>query len=338
MKRVVVTSKLHEADIRPPKLLSEFKRLSVEDAARFFGDAAGLVEVENPATGAGGSQVAFEKDGFTYRIAEECGSVFVSPRPTGESLADYYANSEASAYRVQHYARETAEARRRHLLRSHTNWMGQIFDETGNAAAKSYVDIGTYNPALFDEVKALGLFENLYSLNPLPGIEEECAERGVEIITEPIREAAVVTAFQQLESQFSPLDLVRTAHDMLAPGGLFFLTTRTISGFDLSVLWDKAPYIFVPEHLNLLSIEGLTRLVARGGLELVELSTPGQLDVELVRHAVSADSSIELEPFIQYLLEERDELAHADFQEFLQKHRLSSHVRIAAARGGGVTV
>ena len=46
MKRVVVTSKLHEEDIRPPQLLSEFKRLSVEDAGRFFGDAGALVAVD----------------------------------------------------------------------------------------------------------------------------------------------------------------------------------------------------------------------------------------------------------------------------------------------------
>ena len=36
MKRVVVTSELREADIRPSELLSEFKRLSVQDAQRYL--------------------------------------------------------------------------------------------------------------------------------------------------------------------------------------------------------------------------------------------------------------------------------------------------------------
>jgi hypothetical protein len=100
----------------------------------------------------------------------------------------------------------------------------------------------------------------------------------------------------------------------------------------LQVLWDKAPYIFVPEHLNLLSIEGIGRLLERGGLDAIELSTPGQLDVELVMHAAHNDPAIELPRFIRYLIGSRDRLAHSDFQEFLQKHRLSSHVRVAAAR------
>lgn len=336
MKHVVVTQEMHEADIRPPTLLSEFKRISVQDAQQFFGDPAKLVEVDSPSTGTGGSTYAFDKDGFRYMQSLDCGSLYVSPRPTKDALADYYRNSNASAYRVQHYAKETAEARRRHLLRSHANWMGRLYDEHGNPDARSYVDIGTNSPAIFEEVRRLGLFDKLYSLNPLPGLEPECAAQGVEVIHEPIRDAGAVTAFQQLENQFSPLDLVKTACDMLAVGGLFFMTTRTISGFDLQMLWDKTPYIFVPEHLNLLSIEGMTQLIARAGLHTVELSTPGQLDLELVQHAARSDASIQLPRFIQYLLDERDDLAHADFQEFLQKHRLSSHVRVAAARREGV--
>ena len=120
--------------------------------------------------------------------------------------------------------------------------------------------------------------------------------------------------------------------DLLAPGGLLFLTTRTCSGFDLQVLGEHAAYIFVPEHLNLLSVEGLETLTRRAGLELIELSTPGQLDLQLVQAARAADPALPLPPFIDYLLNQRDALAHEDFQAFLQKHRLSSHVRLAARK------
>jgi hypothetical protein len=336
MKHVVVTSEFHEAEIRPPTLLSEFKRLSVKDAREFFGDASKLVEAANPATGANDSEYAFERDGFRYNLAHDCGSLFVSPRPAKPALADYYRRSAASAYRVEHYAKETAEARRRHLLRSHANWMGRLFDEHGTTRSRTLVDIGTNSPAIFDEVERIGLFDKVYSLDPLPGLENECKKRHVEIIHEPIRNAGAVTAFQQLESQFSPIEFVKTACDMLDVGGMFFMTTRTVSGFDLQVLWDKTPYIFVPEHLNLMSVEGIKRLLERGGLNTVELSTPGRLDVELVARAAAGDASIELPRFVRYLLEERDQRAHGDFQEFLQKHRLSSHVRVAAARHEGV--
>ena len=332
MKRVVVSSGLREADIRPPALLSEFKRLSVQDSLDFFGDAAKLVDVDCPACDSTDSNVVFKKNEFFYRRCRGCGSVFVSPRPTEAALQDYYSHSRASRFRIEHYSRDTAKARRYHLLVSHANWMGQIYDEVGNAEARSYADLNTYSPEIFDEIHALKQFSPLLSVEPLLQPEGVC-EAPVRVIgRNALADQGAISAFEKVEHQFSPSAYFQGVREALASGGLFFFTTRTISGFDLQVLWGRTPYIFVPEHLNLLSIEGIGMLVERCGFELIELSTPGQLDLELVRHAANNDPSIKLPPFIAYLLEKRDQEAHWDLQEYLQKHRLSSHVRVVAKK------
>ena len=336
MKRVVMDSGLHDSEIRPQPLLNEFRRQSIEDANSFFSDISQLVEVPCPACDSAERSDAFQKEGFTYHQCADCESVYVSPRPTHEALARYYRESQATKYRVEHFQRETAEARRTRLLRSLSNWLGRIVDEKGNAEARTFVDIGTNSAVLFDEIQRLGLFDSLYALRPLPGLEGELEALNVETIDTTFHDAGAITALQQLENQFSPFDLIKSAGDMLAINGIFFFTTRTISGFDLQMLWDKAPYIFVPEHLNLLSLEGIDRLVHRAGLNIIELSTPGQLDLELTAQAAKGDPSIQLPNFIEYLIHHRDELAHSDFQVFLQKHRLSSHVRVAAFRPKGV--
>lgn len=335
MKRVVVTTGLHDADIRPPSLLSEFKRLSLEEAHLYFGDSTTLTEVPCPACGTDERAREFEKEDFQYNKCTACGSVYVSPRPTEEALARYYQTSKASQYRVTHFARQTAEARRSHVLRSNVGWLGQMVDETRGPKARNFVDIGTNQADIFDEVGKLGVFDDMYSWSPLPGIEDDCFDRGVNIIQHPISNVGVVTAFQQIEHQFSPFAFAKAVSDMLAIGGIFLFTTRTIDGFDLQMLWDRAPYIYPPEHLNLLSVDGISRLMERAGLGVVELSTPGQLDVELVLHAMKEDPGIPMPGFVKYLLKERDESAHEDFQAYLQKHRLSSHVRVAAARREG---
>lgn len=328
MKRVVVSSGLREADIRPPALLSEFKRLSVQDALEFFGDPGRLVEIPCPACNAERAKVVFKKNEFFYRCCEVCGSVFVSPRPTDAALKEYYARSRASKFRIEHYSRDTAKARRYHLLVSHANWMGQIFEEAGNPDARSYADMNSCSPEIFDEINGLNVFEPLLSVDPLLNPEGVC-DAAVQVVSrEHLAGMGAISAFEKIEHQFSPEIYLREMRDALADGGLFFFTTRTISGFDLQILWGRTPYIFVPEHLNLLSIEGIGMLVERCGYELIELSTPGQLDLELVRHAAMNDPSIKLPPFIKYLLEHRDQEAHWDLQEYLQKHRLSSHVRV----------
>lgn len=333
MKRAVVETGLQEADIRPAPLLSEFKRLSVIDASNYFMDPERLVEVDCPACGGRDTRDGFRLQEFLYNVCAGCGSWYVSPRPMKAALDEYYETSSASRFRVEHYCRDTAMARRRHLLRSNANWLGRMVDEIGNTTAKGYADYHTQLPVIFDEIRMLGLFDRLYSIDPLPALEQECRQLGVEVVKTPPKGLAAVTAFEKLENQYSPLDFLLSCAGALAEGGLLFFTTRTSSGFDLQVLRDKTPYIFVPEHLNLLSIEGLKTLVSRAGLALIELSTPGQLDLELTLHAAERDPSIELPPFVEYLLNHRHAEAHADFQAFLQKHRLSSHVRVAAAKG-----
>ncbi len=333
MKRVVLSSGLRASDIRPAGLVSEFKRLSEADAAAYLSHAEALEDAACPACGGDARREAFARQGFHYQQCADCGSLYVSPRPSVVALDRYYVESAASRFRVEHYSRDTAKARRYHLLCSHANWMGQIVDEVGASGARAYADVESYSPEIFEEIARLGEFDRLYSIHPLLPPAESLGVHVAEgwTLPEPV---GAVSAFEKLEHEHDPAALLQRMADLLAQGGLVFFTTRTASGFDLQVLGEKAPYIFVPEHLNLMTVEGLTALVARAGLELIELSTPGQLDVQLVQQACAADDSIVLPPFLEYLLNERDTLAHDDFQAFLQKHRLSSHVRVAARKPG----
>ena len=327
-KHTVLSSGLRDADIRPPALLGEFRRLSIRDAETFF-PVERREPVPCPGCGAHAPQPAFAKAGFAWVQCEACRSVYVSPRPTAAQLDRYYAKSEASRFRAAEFADATAVQRRHHQLRNNALWMGQLAEAQGLPPRSTYADLRTYAAGLFDEVAALDFFGDLYSIDPQYGAATSLATA---LDIDSTTHFDAISAFEKLEHQYSPQAFLQSIHARLKPGGLLFLTTRTSSGFDLQTLWDKAPYIFAPEHLNLLSIEGLEIALQRSGFELIELSTPGQLDVELVRQTCSADPSIELPPFFSELLARRDRFAHADFQAFLQKHRLSSHVRVAARK------
>ena len=114
--------------------------------------------------------------------------------------------------------------------------------------------------------------------------------------------------------------------------GLLLATTTLISGFDLQVLWDRSNSIFPPDRLNLLSVEGLTKLLERHGLNLLEFSTPGMFDVEIVRRAILSDPDADWPRFIRYLVEKRDENAFDALQEYLQRFRLSSFARVVGRK------
>ena len=118
----------------------------------------------------------------------------------------------------------------------------------------------------------------------------------------------------------------------MTPDGLVLGTATLISGFDLQVLWDRSETIYPPERLNLLSVEGLTMLFERHGFEMLEFSTPGAFDVEIVQRAIQAEPARSWPRFIRYLLEQRDEEARGALQRYLQEFRLSSFGRFVLRR------
>ena len=71
-------------------------------------------------------------------------------------------------------------------------------------------------------------------------------------------------------------------------------------------------------------------LMERAGLQIVELSTPGRLDLDIVENAFNRDPAIPLPRFLRYLFASRDAATREEFQAFLRTALLSSHIRVLA--------
>ena len=73
----------------------------------------------------------------------------------------------------------------------------------------------------------------------------------------------------------------------------------------------------------------------RAGLEDIKVTTPGQLDVDIVRNAAERDPGILTgHPFLRSVLAR--EGTPGRFQEFLSENRLSSHAWITGRKGSVV--
>ena len=90
------------------------------------------------------------------------------------------------------------------------------------------------------------------------------------------------------------------------------------------MLWEKSNSIFPPHHINFLSVAGFEYLFARAGLVEVDVTTPGQLDVDIVRNAVKREPYLMNDQrFLRRVV--ADQNIAVNFQEFLAANRLSSH-------------
>lgn len=339
MKQVVIFDGLREFAVRPPAIFDEYIALLKRDISTHLGDRSRFTHVACPGCGGSGNRPAFSKLTFTYVACETCGSVFVCPRPTASSLREFMESSEAVEFWRSSVEAETARDRAQSIFFPRAAWVQAGAEETSGKASV-LVDLHSKYPPFLESVARSGVFKRVIGVAPAVDLSEVASlaalavepDLGQALAASPV--ATIVSAQECLERDVDPNGLIRDAAKLLQEGGLLFLTSVTWSGFDLQVLGGRSKNVLPPTHLNFLSLDGVRRLLARHGFKVVELSTPGQLDTEIVAHAVAEDPDITLPPFVDELIRRRDERVHYAFQQFLQEALLSSHVRLMAKKEG----
>ncbi len=342
LRYVVVDEPLSEAEVHPPESYRQLVELSVTSAA----ELRERRDIDCPACASKERQLAFDKSGYTYWSCRECATLYASPRPTGALLDWYLRESPAAQFRNRQDYRQPLKRRALEVASVYGEWVLELLEHgsPSRPRAGSVVDLHTRFPEYFEFLQQQGL-ESLITVGALCPLPESLSAAGLRRLDSLARlddgECRLLTAFNTLEHLENPAALAEGAFRALAPGGLLALTTRSSSGLDIQVLWQHCPTIFPADHLNLLSVEGVRTLLEAAGFELLEISTPGQLDVELVARVLGempasdptgAGSTAGATRFLRYLLEHRDADARSGLQHYLQQHLLSSHLRVIARK------
>jgi hypothetical protein len=154
-------------------------------------------------------------------------------------------------------------------------------------------------------------------------------ERTATIPTSPVNNDLILY-IDQLRKESDPLSALCAIHSLLKADGLLFLSARLGSGFDVLALKGNNPSVFPCEHLFLPSPQGLAILLEKAGFEVLELLTPGNLDIEYVLQNKELIEEGDL--LVNQILALQDTTTLLEFQRFLQKSGLSSHARLVARR------
>ncbi len=333
MKRVVVRVDVRESQIRPESGFSTYISLLEEDFKHFLGSMNLVPLAACPACESSDSSPDFAKMGLEYRRCGRCQTSYATPRPSMEDLDRFYDQSEAIRYWTSYVmSKATAPARRQFIFGPRATWVLETSSIQGKETGV-LVDFFSRYPAYLEEIVLRGRFAEILAHKPSLEVQGDLAEASYgQAGALEDSSIAVASAFEVLERLFDPFAFLEAVNRALEPGGLVFLTTVSISGFDLSLLRERARSLLPPTHLTLPSYEGIQILMDRSGFEVLELSTPGQLDVALVLDAVEKDPTIELPEVISSILLNREERIHEAFQDFLQQANLSSHVWVAARK------
>ncbi|HHT9107008.1 MAG TPA: class I SAM-dependent methyltransferase [Candidatus Wunengus sp. YC64] len=330
---------MRETEIRADDLRSEGRKLYKIDQENILSNKSHFVEVTCPACNKDKKELFYMRDGFTFVRCSLCETVFVSPRPTQEMIFQHYKISLAEKFWNENVYPRSEDARVKYLISPRIKKITELCEKY-KIHTESFMDIGAGCGTFCEQVKITGIFKEVVAVEPNPSPAQSCRERGLHVIEDfieniNVKKADVITSIESIEHVFDPKKYVNGIYETLNEGGLLFIATPNIKGFDLLVLKDKSDNTTAPDHLNYFHPKSISLLLERIGFEILEIETPGKLDAELVKNKVTEGAvSLDNQPFLKRILIDEGDVYMDSFQKWLSDNGLSSHMWISARKNG----
>lgn len=324
---------MNEEEIRPEKLFDELLRLNREDIVKYF-DKSQYTKINCPACDKKGV-FSFNKDGFNFDECSTCKTLYVSPRPDQESFNQYYTDSQSSKFWATTFYKATQENRRELLWKPKAK---QIHDKIKKYLPKSelILDIGGGYGVFMEEFLKLTSINHLI-IEPSKYLSEVCRnknlnvlEKFLEDITPNELEVSVKTfvSFELFEHLHDPKLFLETLYNLMNKNDVFIFTTLSGMGVDIQALWEDSKSIAPPMHLNFFNPKSVEILLNKIGFEALDITTPGKLDIDIMKNNKHQIKDKFWKNFIEYsTVKEKD-----DMQNMISDNNLSSHMMIVCRK------
>ncbi len=329
---------LKEHDIRPSELDEGKIKALEEDLERLHANIDDFVEVNCPACSSSSSIFEFEKYGFKFERCTDCQTVYMNPRATPEILDDFYSNSRLYAYWDKYIFPASRSTRMQNIFRPRVEYINDLCKKE-NIETNLIVEIGSASGMFCEEATKSNHFKRVLGIEPSSDQVETCRQLGLEVIESTIENvkdldqtADIVVSFETIEHISSPSSFILSARNILKKEGLMVLTCPNYLGFDILCMGKNSDSLDA-EHINMFNPDSLRLLVENSGFSVLEISTPGKLDVDIVQKNYKLNKlSFEKNSFMHHLFNHSDQKILNKFQTFLSDNLLSSHMLIAAKK------
>ena len=320
---------MKEADIRPKVLFDEYLRLASVDAETYFVNAD-KIKISCPACSHEGDP-SFTKSGFHYEYCSHCFTLYVSPRPQQEAFHRYYEEAPSVKFWATNFYKETESPRRESLWKPKAKQILSILD-SHSATHHSVIDVGGGYGLFAEEVIKLG-HKSVIVIEPGPLLADACRSRGLKVIekflenvdsTDLPESPKAFVSFELFEHLYDPESFFSHLRNQMKSGDLFIFTTLSGMGVDIQVLWEHSRSVYPPHHLNFFNPDSIQLLLKRCGFAVVEIETPGQLDMDILKN----NSHLIQDRFWKTLVEKASAEELDAWQKFIVQQKRSSHMRV----------
>lgn len=260
-----------------------------------------------------------EVGGLEY-LCSAGGSFFLADLPSPEAWGRLLSEVSDARHSPKTFHANITESRLKNVFEPKLHWIQNAI-RLQNLAKPTLLEVTTPPSDFTKLLKETRIFADVLSVNETDFLTgKENAEES---------DAAVL--LESLDRVSDPLALLQRVAGSLRKGGILFVTALVASGFDAALLGSRNAYLFPPDRANFFSLNDLKQMVSRAGFQLLEVSTPGVLDVEVAKSHWARDPNLPLSVFERSLLTADAETQQA-FQNFLQQSNLSSFARMVGVK------
>jgi len=294
-----------------------------------------LIEINCPSCDKVG-EPAFFKYGFNHKICVECNTLYCSPRPDEDLLKIFYNKWDSPSMWTEVLLKSDTE-RNIFQYQPRVNELISLMKNNDTESGGIAVDIGAgagtfalclKNTKYFSDVIALDLSEECVKICKKIGLHAE--EKTINQISNDFCDLICVNDL--VEHLFDPYSFFINCHKVLRKNGYVFITTPNGQGFDFKIMKEKTINISPPEHIQYFNPQSMELILNRAGFKIISLETPGKLDTQIIlKEKLNGFKVSKKNEYIDYLLEQ-EETVLKDFQDFLSKNKLSSHMLCLAQK------
>lgn len=277
----------------------------------------------------------FNKYGFTHVECQRCKTLFVTPRPTEEYLLRYYSEFKAPEFWTEVLLR-TDNSRKYLQYAPRAKRLIDICRKYTKKSSLSLLDVGAGAGNFSLAVKEQSFFNKIIALDINKKCNAVCNEKGLRVFLGGLEDIDskfdCIAMNDIIEHVFSPRVLLKAALCRLNTNGILMIATPNYLGFDFTLFGKDTDNITPPEHLQYFNPFSIVTLLRKIGFSVIDVSTPGILDVEIAERKIKGGYKLKNNKYIQSILS-LDKIKNDDFQHFLQVNQLSSHMLIFAKKG-----
>lgn len=263
-------------------------------------------------------------EGFTYVRCPRCHSLFLADLPGPSAWAGLLADVSRYRHSPEAFHTDLAQSRTDHVYAPKLEWIRDTL-RLQQMDHPTLLEVTTPPSPFTQLLHDSGVCAAVFTV-------DEMAAAHQPIGPDDSQKVEVAVLLESLDRVDDPARLLQRVVERVVAGGLVFVTGLVVSGFDMAVLGLRNLYLYPPDRTNGFSLQGLSTLMTQAGLDLLEVSTPGMLDVEVVQAHRQRDPSLTLSAFEDQLMRADRETREA-FQVFLQQQRFSSFARFVGRRG-----